>query len=143
MKIYKALVRIGGSRDHEVWKDNLTAAEMKMLEHIHNSPQGHPVLDKIEHTGNVNRKDSKERARLADLYAPGELSEDRGKDLVKQLFGLPGVPLPQEYEPPAPTVAEEYDAADEEEEVIEKVEEPVRTPISKRQRAKAETEDVL
>ncbi len=57
MKLYTAKVRLAGDRDHEVIKNNLTAAEMKLLEHIHVSPKGHPTLVEIVHTGMVEEYD--------------------------------------------------------------------------------------
>lgn len=118
MRLYSAKVRIGGSRDHEVLKHNLSAPELKLLEMLHVSPQGHPVLVDIKHTGDVNRTDAKERARLGDIYTRGELVEDRGSKIINSLFGLPGVPLPQEYVADAPVEAVAFDTGDEDAEVI-------------------------
>ena len=128
MRLYSATVRIGGSRDHEVTKDNLTAPEMKLLEQLHVSPQGHPVLANVKHTGDVNRSDAKERARLGDIYSKGELVENRGAKLINALFGLPGVPLPQEYVPDAPVAETAFTVEEEEAEVI--------TPVAQIERAK-------
>ena len=122
MKLYTAKVRIGGSRDHEVLKHNLTGAEMKLLEAIHEGPQGHPVVVDIKHTGSVNRSDPKERARLADIYSKGELTESRGEKLINSLFGMSGVPLPQEYAATEKVVVENFEVEDELEEVITPVE---------------------
>lgn len=130
MRLYSAKVRIGGSRDHEVVKHNLTAPEMKLLEQLHVSPQGHPVLIDIKHTADVNRTDAKERARLALEYSRGELVEDRGNKLINSLFGLPGVALPQEYIADVPVEAVAYDPdSDAEPEVITPVAPVARTKI--------------
>lgn len=130
MKLYSARVRIGGSRDHEVNKTNLTAPEMKLLERLHVSPQGHPVLVDVKHTGDVNRSDTKERARLAAEYSHGELVEERGKKLIESMFGLAGgMPLPEEYVPDVPVQKEEFTYEDDEEEVIVPVAEAKRTDI--------------
>lgn len=128
MKLYTAKVRIGGSRDHEVTKENLTAPEMKLLEQLHVSPAGHPVLMEIKHTGDVNRTDAKERARLGEIYSKGELVENRGAKLINGLFGLPGVPLPQEYIADTPVAQAEFTAEEEEAEVI--------TPVAPIERVK-------
>lgn len=129
MRLYTAKVRIGGSRDHEVVKHNLTAPEMKLLEQLHVSPQGHPVLMDIKHTGDVNRIDAKERARLAAEYSRGELVEDRGAKLINGLFGLPGVTLPHEYIADIPAEAVAYDPdSDAEPEII--------TPVAPVERVK-------
>lgn len=131
MRLYTAKVRIGGSRDHEVIKHNLSPAEMLLLQHIHVSPQGHPVLIDIKHTGDVKRTDAKERARLADEYSRGELVENRGEKLIASLFGVAGVPLPQEYVAPEPVVVTNFEVEDAEEEVIVPVEAPVRAKPEK------------
>lgn len=119
MRLYTAKVRIAGSLEHEVIKHNLTAAEIHLLTHIHAGK--HPVVVDIVHTGDVkNRSDVKERARLAEIYSKGELVEDRGAKLLTSLFGLPGVPLPQEYiEPPKDEPVEYIDDLNAEPEVIE------------------------
>jgi hypothetical protein len=124
MKLYSARVRIGGSRDHEVDKHNLTAAEMKVLESLHISPQGHPVLINVVHTGDVKRSDSKERARLAELYSKGELVENRGQKIIDGLFGVAGVPLPQEYEPPVAVEVQDFTVEEESDEEIVPVSQP-------------------
>lgn len=140
MKLYSARVRIDGDRDHEVDKHALTAAEMKLLEMLHVSKQGHPTLTNIKHTGDVNRSDAKERSRLAMLYTKGELVEDRGEKIITGLFGVAGVPLPTEYVAPVNTVVENYEVEDEEDEVITPVAPPVRsTPKT----SKKTVEDVV
>ena len=133
MKLYSARVRLNGDRDHEVDKHNMTAAEMKVLEALHPSAKGHPTLVNIVHTGNVKRSDAKERARLAQIYSKGELVENRGEKIINGLFGVAGVPLPQEYVAPEPVEAVEYSAADEddEDEVIEPVAPPKRSEPKK------------
>lgn len=116
MKLYTAKVRLNGSRDNEVIKHHLTAAEILLLQNIHVSPQGHPSVVDIVHTANVNRSDSKERARLADLYTKGELVEDRGTKMINGLFGI-GTALPQDYVEPEPVIVETYDDSTEVEEI--------------------------
>jgi len=138
MKLYSAKVRLAGDRDHEVWKHNLTAAEMKLLEHIHVSVKGHLTLVDVTHTGNTTRTDARERARLAAEYTKGELVEDRGQKMIQNLFGVGGVPLPQEYEAPVQTMVEDFDPADEDEEVITPVEQPVRTRLGRPRKVDAE-----
>lgn len=127
MKLYTAKVRIGGDRDHEVVKHNLTGAEIKLLEHIHISAKGHAVVVDIVHTADVNRSDAKERARLALEYTKGELVEDRGQKLINSLFGVDGVPLPQEYVAAAPEQITNFEVEDEEAEEIVAVAPPVRS----------------
>ena len=134
MKLYSARVRIGGSRDHEVDKHNLTAAEMKVLEMLHVSPQGHPVIVNPVHTGDVKRSDAKERARLAQLYSKGELVENRGEKIINGLFGVAGVALPQEYVAPVAEDVKSNDFSVEEEEDEEIV--PVKPVRSEPKKAK-------
>jgi hypothetical protein len=64
MKLYTAKVRIGGSRDHEVIKHDLTGAEMKLLEAIHVSAHGHPVEDEV-----ITPVDEPVRSEPADASA--------------------------------------------------------------------------
>lgn len=134
MKLYSAKVRLGGSLEHEVNRDNLTGAEMHLLAKIHEGK--HPVLVDIKHTGDVNRTDAKERARLADTYTKGELTEDRGVKLINELFGVAGVPLPQDYVAPTAQEPVEFgaDAEGDEPEVITPV-----APIARSGKAKATT----
>lgn len=132
MKLYSARVRIGGDRDHEVDKHNLTGAEMKLLEALHVSPKGHPVLTKIDHTGDVKRTDAKERARLAEIYTRGELVEDRGRKMIDGMFGVAGVPLPQEYVPTEVVMVEDFTVEEESEEEIVPVAPPVRSEPKKK-----------
>jgi hypothetical protein len=143
MKLYTAKIRIGGSRDHEVVKHNLTGAEMKLLEAIHEGPQGHPVVVDIKHTGNVTRSDAKERARLADIYSKGELTENRGEKMISALFGVAGVPLPQEYVATEKTVVEAFEVEDEIDEVITPVEEPVKAEPKRSKKAEADVGAVI
>ena len=149
MKLYSARVRIGGSRDHEVDKHNLTAAEMKVLESLHVSPQGHPVIINVVHTADVTRSDAKERARLAELYSKGELVENRGEKIINSLFGVAGVPLPQDYVAPEVVVVNDFSVEEESEEVITPVAQPTNvkgqfTPRPKKADAKpAEKTDEL
>lgn len=145
MKLYSARVRIGGSRDHEVDKHNLTGAEMKLLEALHVSPQGHPVITNVVYTGDVNRSDAKERARLADNYSKGELVENRGEKIINSLFGVAGVPLPQEYVAPEAAPATEFSVEEEIEEVITPVA-PIKRSEPKRadpKSSKQGTENVV
>jgi hypothetical protein len=131
MEIYKAKILLGSKYDHQVWKENLTAAEIKLLEHIHAGEN--PCVVDIEKTGSVNRSDRKERARLLSVY--GEWKMGRGASLIKELFGVEGVPLPQVYEAPVPmeVAAVEVDEDDGEEEVYVPTEPIVRTkPIAAR-----------
>lgn len=135
MQLYDAKVRIDGNRDHEVVKHNLTAAEIHLLQHIHLSPQGHPVVVDIKHVADVNRSDAKERARLANEYTKGELSEDRGAKLINSLFGVAGVALPQTYIAPEPIIIEDFAVEDESDEEVVPVAPIVRSELKKPKKA--------
>src|SRR5258708_9700001 len=111
---------------------------MKVAEPFELSPSGHRTLLEIAHTGNPNRPNARERARLAETYTKGEVVEDRGDKVIHALFGVTGMPLPQEYVATVQTMVEEYDPSDEEEEVITQVEQPVRTRLGRPRKAEAE-----
>lgn len=130
MKLYSATVRLAGNRDNEVAKDNLTAAEIHVLNHIHGGEGNHAAVINIVHTANVNRTDTRERARLASIYTKGELVEDRGEKILTSLFGVPGsMPLPQEYiEPVIEAVDLDPDAPQEAEEITP-VDQPAAPPV--------------
>lgn len=127
MDLYSCKVRLDGSLDNEVIKHNVTAAEIHILAAMHNGQGKHPPVVDIVKTGTVNRSDAKERARLADTYTHGELVEDRGTKMITAMFGVAGVPLPQEYVAPEVFATTEYNPGeDEPEEEIVPVAAPVR-----------------
>jgi hypothetical protein len=142
MDLYSCKIRLDGSLDNEVIKHNVTAAEIHVLSVIHNGQGKHPPVVDIVKTGTVNRSDMKERARLAELYTKGELTEDRGTKIITGIFGVAGVPLPQVYVAPEVFETVEYNPGEDEvEEVITPVEEPVRaTSLRESRRARAATE---
>ena len=117
MKLYKALVRINGSLLNEVAKDNLTAAEIMVLQRIH----GDDAVQNVIETGAVKgRSGAQERERLAGIYRAGGPDIDRknrveGKRFIENIFGVAGVPLPEEY-----TAAKQLEEGEEpaEEEII-------------------------
>lgn len=126
MKLYKAKVLLAGQHGNQVWVEDVTAAELKVLEAIHVGEN--PSVIDVEETGSVNRSDRKERARLMTKYADYKMGQ--GAQLIKDLFGIEGVPLPSVYEPPIPVEvsAAEDDEPDEEPEVIVRAEPaPART----------------
>lgn len=92
MKLYKCRVRLHGKVTNEVRKEEVSAAEIALLKHIHGADA---VLDIEEHT-EVERTDAQERDRLAMIYGQtrgGSLSDAR-IDLVSRKFGPEMMPLP-------------------------------------------------
>lgn len=132
MKLYSAIVRLLSDREgnnvyNEVFQTNATAAELRVLEFVHEGKQA--TLRNVEHTGSVNRSDKKERIRLAGIYTKtkGD-TKYTGEDIVEKLFGHVSVPLPQEYEAPTAQAVEVYGDDDEDEdEIIEPIS---RSPIA-------------
>lgn len=124
MKLYTATVQINAEPDNQVVKHKLTAAEMKVLEFVHAGKK--PVLIDIQETGKVNRKDRAERARLAQNYSRGELAGDA---LVQKLFGVDGVPLPQEYEAPIIQAIEEINLDEPDDEEYEMIDPSTTKPV--------------
>lgn len=130
MIVYKAKVRLAGNVANEVLKENLTAAEIRVLQHIHGSDA---VLD-IARIGQVKRSDAAERVRLAMLYRHGKGIVDDGDKLISELFGINGVALPQEYVAPAPVEDDEpieVDMTDDEIELDDEPEPIKRTVVAK------------
>lgn len=126
MDLYSCKVRLNGSMDNEVLKQNVSAAELHLLTKIHHGEGKRPSVVDIVHTGTVNRSDAKERARLADTYTQGELVEDRGQKMIAAMFGVAGVALPQTYVAPEVFAPTEYVPG--EEEVAEEIT-PVVAPV--------------
>jgi hypothetical protein len=127
MKLYKARIRLAGNLLHEVWVQDVSAAELHVLMEIHKGGDNFPLAEVIE-TGAVNRTDARERRRLELKYLDWNLGN--GAKLIKEVLGMPGAPLPQKYEPPVVLGPEEDDfdefSADEAEpEKITTLEQPV------------------
>lgn len=95
LKLYSVKVRLAGELTNEVWKDNVTAAEIKLLEKIHEGPNY--AIAEIKHTGAVERTDVAERGRLLRLYREYKLGT--GDKLLRDVLGF-DTPLPVEYTPP-------------------------------------------
>lgn len=144
MKLYRVKVLLGRSRDNEVWKENVTAAEIKLLQMIHG---GVEAVTSIEHTANTTRSDAAERRRLASLYTFSDTDKFlTGPDLVLKMFGVDGVPLPQEYVAPVPDAPNDDDFVElAEDEEITPVEAPppVRTRVPRERRAAPEAETAV
>lgn len=107
MKLYSTKVRLSGNILNEVWKENVTAAELHLLAEIHKGGDNFPLAEVIE-TGSVQRSDRRERSRLLQSYLEWNLG--KGAELITRVLGTDGVALPQAYAPPAaPDLDDEWD----------------------------------
>ena len=133
MKLYSATIRLGGNTDNQVQKDNMSAAELKILEFVHAGKAS--VLADVKHTADVDRTDAKERARLASIYSKGTQNEFlTGRALVEKLFGVAGIPLPVEYVAPTFEPIETVTPEGDSDEIIV----PVKTDTKKKTSSLAE-----
>ena len=133
MKLYDCKLRLAGAVTNEVLKLGVSAAEIEIMREIHGSDS---VLD-IKHVGESRLTSPQERARLENIYAnPEQLSAQNLKkkqDMMRNLFGHPRIPLPDDLvEPVGEEAEEDYEQA-------AAVQAPVkRTKVEKP--AKAQTE---
>jgi hypothetical protein len=86
MKLYRCRINLGGSRDNQVWRDNVSAPELMLLRALHDDEH----VTEIAEIGEEERDHAEERERLDKEY-PGENCR---KEIVA-LFGRPHVPLPE------------------------------------------------
>lgn len=95
MEIYNCKVHVGGSRDNEVRRLNVPAAEIVMLRHLHGEDH---VVDLV-HVGTSDISDKDVRDLLAMAYGPGDVDMTRaGPAILREVFGPAGNRLPQEIE---------------------------------------------
>jgi hypothetical protein len=110
MKLYSAIINLSGNAYNQVFKTDLTAAEICLLQSIHQGGEhSAPPVANIKETGEVNRTDAEERDRLIG----------RGKDdspplysaaNYRKVFTSDFIPLPQVVPPefltkaPTPTI---------------------------------------
>lgn len=90
MEVYNCKVLLGGSRENEVRKSHITAAEIAVLRHIHKEDS---VLE-IVHVGTTKIANAAVREMIALTYAEGKATAP----VMKDVFGPPGAPLPIEIE---------------------------------------------
>lgn len=93
MRLYSCKVLLGGSRDNEVRKDGVTAAEIMALRLVHGPDS---VLDIVP--GKMDKRShGEERARIYQLYADPEALDTKAKtEALNALFGPAHNPLPVE-----------------------------------------------
>jgi hypothetical protein len=93
MRLYDCKVLLAGSRDNEVRKTDVTAAEIMALRDVHGPDS---VID-IEKKGMDKRSHGEERARIYALYADAEALDNKAKvDRLNAIFGPSHNPLPVE-----------------------------------------------
>ena len=96
MNLYSAVIRLGGSKDNEVLREDLTAADVLMLKFIHG---GDESVRNVTHVGFLEIDPATYRARTVTRYGTGEFdSSTSGANLMKEVFGPPSVPLPRKLE---------------------------------------------
>jgi hypothetical protein len=98
MQIYSCKVLLGGSRDNEVRKSDVTAAEIMILRALHG---GDDFVTEIVPVSKETRSHAQERKRLWAIYVGedeegsslGGFAQERGR-LLQSLFGPSTAPLP-------------------------------------------------
>lgn len=116
MQLYNCTVRLNNSLTNHVFKEDVTAAEIAILRHIHGQSEasGDPVIDIVAYDlregepdedgkpikykvpkRDVNRTDSAEKARLAAIYSMGEIS---GAKVVQDVLGAGATVIPHVIE---------------------------------------------
>lgn len=112
MQLYNCTVRLNGTLTNNVFKSDVTAAEIEILRRIHgqsessNDPvfeiqafdwregpdddEGKPTRYRVP-KGTVNRSAAAEKQRLAMTYSAGEMS---GRDIVDSVLGAGATPVP-------------------------------------------------
>jgi len=112
MRLYDCKVLLSGSRDNEVRKTDVTAAEVMILKAFHGEDS---VLD-ITPKGMDKRSHGDERKRLFSLYVGGAENENLGGfqgervKVLQALFGPSHNPLPVELPQAESFVDDEADA---------------------------------
>jgi hypothetical protein len=107
MRLYDCKVLLDGSRENEVRKDDVTAAEIMALRLIHGPDSVLEIVPKEMD----KRPHGPERARIFRLYAdPEALDSQKKTAALTALFGPSHVPLPVEL-PDAETIHDLDDEA--------------------------------
>jgi hypothetical protein len=91
MDVYSCRVRLKGSLLNTVNKEQVTAAEIVLLDHIHQGDN--PAVYDIQKIGEAKRSDRQERDRLSRMY--GEILGRPGAAVIGEVLGVGNVPLPQ------------------------------------------------
>lgn len=95
MDIYQGKLQLAGNVMNEVFKMNMTAAEIEVLRAIHGADA---VVD-IKKMGSDKRTSAQERDRLNRLYANPDANTTKSLkkkvDMMRGLFGHDRLPLPE------------------------------------------------
>jgi hypothetical protein len=127
MELYSVTVNLNGQVANQVTKHNVTAAEIRLLQHIHGqSENGAEPVANIVQTATTTRSDRQERARLLAEYRNWQL--DQGSPLIEKLFGVAGVPLPKVYEPPVLEAIEDDPGEEDIGEIVTPIDAPPAKP---------------
>lgn len=95
MQLYSCIVRLNGEMKNEVFKSDVTAAEIKVLKAIHTPVDaGVESIHSIKSATRVDRDDDEERDRLREIYGEG-LSKNGRIGSLERILGFEGTPLPQ------------------------------------------------
>lgn len=145
MNLYDAKVRLLGSLNNEVYKHDLTASEIAILQRMH----GRDAVVGVKQVGEVRKRtDRSERNRLAGIYQSGPSADNKtrlsGESFIDSVLGV-GNALPKEYVEQVEEAVETTEAAAEEEEVVRtapEAEEPTE-PIVRTKVKKPKTEAVV
>lgn len=104
MRLYDCKVLLAGSRDNEVRKQDISAAEILALREIHGPDS---VLDIVK-KGMDKRAHGPERANIYRIYADPEALDHKAKVArLDALFGPAHTPLPIELPEPEPDPEDE------------------------------------
>jgi len=132
MKLYSCKLRLAGATTNEIFKSDVTAAEVEVLRELH----GVDAVVDITETGESKVSSAEERARLRRLYAnPESLNTQmaaRRANMLRNLFGHDRLPLPDEVLEPV------NDGGDDLEEPAPAATEPVRRTRVPRKAAEPE-----
>lgn len=103
MELYSAKIVLGGSRDNEVRRSELTAAEVLILKQMH----GQEYVTEVQLVGRIDRTQKAERVRLlGEGETPGLYSVEN----IRKVFPSDMTPLPEAL--PAEMISIEAMAAD-------------------------------
>lgn len=107
MRTYDCKVRLGGSRDNEVRKTAITAAEIQVLRLFH----GDDAVEDIKAVGTLKVPHGEVREHLFRTYVGGVEGENLGGHMnaraasLNSLFGPKHTPLPLELDEEVPEAA--------------------------------------
>lgn len=109
MKLYSCKLRLAGATTNEIYKPDVTAAEIEVLRELH----GVDAVVGIEETGESKIGSAEERARLRRIYAnPESLNTQmaaKRANMLRNLFGHDRLPLPDEVLEPVADGGDDFE----------------------------------